>query len=67
MNLALMMVILIGLTLAFALGWLRGRRDLTADMEPMLDELEGAVLLARAAKKPACKNCGHVEPAEEHS
>lgn len=57
----LMMVILIGLALAFLLGWLRGRRDLAEDMQPAFDELEGVILLARATKKPACRKCGHVE------
>lgn len=64
MNPGVAVVILIGLALAFLLGWLRGRRDLSEDMQPALDELEGAVLLARAAKKPACRKCGHVEPSD---
>jgi hypothetical protein len=60
MSLGLTMVILIGLTLAFLLGWLRGRRDLSEDMQPALDELEGALLLTKS-KRPTCDKCGYVK------
>jgi hypothetical protein len=47
----LSMVILIGLALAFLLGWFRGRRDLSEDMQPALDELERTLSESAKASK----------------
>lgn len=62
-------VVLGGLALmvAFLLGWFRGRKDLNADIEPIIDQLDGLVRDVVPRRQRPCDECGHVNKSKHEA